>query len=177
LEYFSEEWRNLLELRLARNEDAEAIRTIYNNEVSSGTATFDLVPRTSEGQREWMTERSGAHVVIVAEVDGEIVGFGSLSRYMKRPAYSTTVEDSVYVQPESQGEGIGETILTSLVDRAAEHGFHTIIARIGSESEGSIALHRKVGFEEIGREREIGRKFGRWLDVVIMQRFLMDRGE
>tara|TARA_Y100001970_G_C13676074_1_gene575417 strand:- start:6 stop:506 length:501 start_codon:yes stop_codon:yes gene_type:complete len=166
-----------LELRLARNEDAEAIREIYNNEVSSGTATFDLVPRTPEQQREWMTERSGAHVVLVAEVEGEIMGFGALSRYMKRPAYSTTVENSVYVRPECQGQGIGETILNSLIDRAAEHGFHTIIARIGSESEGSVALHRKVGFEEIGREREIGRKFGRWLDVVIMQRFLDDRSE
>jgi len=164
-----------LELRLARNEDAEAIRTIYNNEISSGTATFDLAPRTPEQQREWMTERSGAHVVLVAEVNEEIVGFGALSRYMKRPAYSTTVENSVYVRPANQGQGIGEAILATLVDRAAEHGFHTIIARIGSESEGSIALHRKAGFEEIGREREIGRKFGRWLDVVIMQRFLVDR--
>ena len=164
-----------MELRLARNEDAEAIRTIYNNEISSGTATFDLAPRTPEQQREWMTERSGAHVVLVAEVNEEIVGFGALSRYMKRPAYSTTVENSVYVRPANQGQGIGEAILDTLVDRAAEHGFHTIIARIGSESEGSIALHRKAGFEEIGREREIGRKFGRWLDVVIMQRFLVDR--
>ena len=164
-----------MELRLARNEDAEAIRTIYNNEISSGTATFDLAPRTPEQQREWMTERSGAHVVLVAEVNEEIVGFGALSRYMKRPAYSTTVENSVYVRPANQGQGIGEAILATLVDRAAEHGFHTIIARIGSESEGSIALHRKAGFEEIGREREIGRKFGRWLDVVIMQRFLVDR--
>ena len=164
-----------MELRLARNEDTEAIRAIYNNEVSSGTATFDLSPRTLDEQREWMTERSGAHVVLVAESNGEIVGFGSLSRYMKRPAYSTTVENSVYVHPENQGQGVGEALLTKLVDLAAEHGFHTIIARIGSESEGSIGLHRKVGFEEMGREREIGRKFGRWLDVVIMQRFLVDR--
>ena len=93
-----------MELRLARNEDAEAIRAIYNNEVSSGTATFDLSPRTLDEQREWMTERSGAHVVLVAETNGEIAGFGALSRYMKRPAYSTTVENSVYVRPENQGE-------------------------------------------------------------------------
>tara|TARA_B100000519_G_scaffold24978_1_gene17492 strand:- start:264 stop:764 length:501 start_codon:yes stop_codon:yes gene_type:complete len=164
-----------LELRLARNEDAEAIRAIYNNEVSSGTATFDLSPRTLDEQREWMTERSGAHVVLVAETNGEVAGFGALSRYMKRPAYSTTVENSVYVRPENQGEGIGEALLSKLIDLASEHGFHTIIARIGSESEGSIALHRKVGFEEIGREHEIGRKFGRWLDVVIMQHFLVGR--
>ena len=119
-----------MELRLARNEDAEAIRAIYNNEVSSGTATFDLSPRTLDEQREWMTERSGAHVVLVAEVNGEITGFGALSRYMKRPAYSTTVENSVYVRPESQGEGIGEALLSKLIDLASEHGFLTIIARI-----------------------------------------------
>jgi phosphinothricin acetyltransferase len=162
-----------LELRLARIDDAEAIRVIYNNEVASGTATFDLTPRTLEQQRDWLTERSGAHMVLVAEVDRTIIGFGALSRYMQRPAYSTTVEDSVYVRPENQGQGVGEAILASLIDRAAEHGFHTIIARIGSESEGSIALHRKAGFKDVGKEREIGRKFGRWLDVVIMQRFVL----
>jgi len=162
-----------LELRLARIDDAEAIRGIYNNEVASGTATFDLTPRTLEQQRDWLTERSGAHMVIVAEADRAIVGFGALSRYMQRPAYSTTVEDSVYVRPENQGQGIGEAILARLIERASEHGFHTIIARIGSESEGSIALHRKAGFEDVGKEREIGRKFGRWLDVVIMQRFVL----
>ncbi len=162
-----------MELRLARIDDAEAIRGIYNNEVASGTATFDLTPRTLEQQRDWLTERSGAHMVIVAEADRAIVGFGALSRYMQRPAYSTTVEDSVYVRPENQGQGIGEAILARLIERASEHGFHTIIARIGSESEGSIALHRKAGFEDVGKEREIGRKFGRWLDVVIMQRFVL----
>jgi len=162
-----------LELRLAQIDDAEAIRVIYNNEVASGTATFDLTPRTLEQQRDWLTERSGAHIVLVAEVDGVIVGFGALSRYMQRPAYSTTVEDSIYVRPEDQGQGIGEAILARLIERASEHGFHTIIARIGSESEGSIALHRKAGFEDVGKEREIGRKFGRWLDVVIMQRFVL----
>jgi len=162
-----------LELRLARIDDAEAIRVIYNNEVASGTATFDLAPRTLEQQRDWLTERSGAHMVIVAEADRAIVGFGALSRYMQRPAYSTTVEDSVYVRPENQAQGIGEAILARLIERASEHGFHTIIARIGSESEGSIALHRKAGFEDVGKEREIGRKFGRWLDVVIMQRFVL----
>ena len=100
-----------MDIRLAQIEDAEVIREIYNNEVISGTATFDITPRTLQEQRDWLTERSGAHVVLVAEINGEIAGFGALSRYMMRPAYSTTVENSVYVRPESQGEGIGLSLI------------------------------------------------------------------
>ncbi|HJM29261.1 MAG: N-acetyltransferase family protein [Acidimicrobiales bacterium] len=161
-----------MEIRIAQIGDAESIREIYNNEVTSGTATFDLTPRTLEEQREWLSERSGAHVVLIAESQGEVIGFGSLSRYQRRPAYSTTVEDSVYVRPDKQGQGVGLSILDALIEKASEHGFHTVIARISGESDGSIATHTKAGFKEVGRERETGRKFGRWLDVVVMQRFV-----
>ena len=161
-----------MEIRIAQIRDSEAIRDIYNNEVSSGTATFDLTPRTADEQREWLSERSGAHVVLVAEINEEVVGFASLSRYQKRPAYNTTVEDSLYVHPDHQGKGIGLAMLTALIEKASEHGFHTIIARISGESAGSIATHERAGFEEVGREKQTGRKFGRWLDVVVMQRFI-----
>jgi phosphinothricin acetyltransferase len=161
-----------MEIRLAHVKDTEFIREIYNDEVMSGTATFDITPRTIQEQRDWLTERSGAHVVLVAESDGEIVGFGSLSRYQRRPAYSTTVENSVYVRPKDQGKGVGLALLGALIEKASEHGFHTIIARISAESKGSIATHKKAGFKEVGREKETGRKFGRWLDVVVMQRFV-----
>lgn len=159
-------------IRSARLEDAEAIRAIYNHEVAHGTATFDIEERTLAAQRSWLTERSGAHVVLVAEIDDEIVGFAALSRYKERAAYNGTVEDSIYVDPTRQGQGVGLALLEALVVRAREHGFHTLIARIGHESVGSIAVHARAGFVEIGREREVGRKFGRWLDVVIMQRML-----
>ena len=122
-----------------------------------------------------MTERSGAHVVLVAEYSGQILGFGSLSRYQSRPAYSTTVENSVYVRSEDQGKGVGLALLGALIEKASEHGFHTIIARISAESKGSIATHQKAGFKEVGRELQTGRKFGRWLDVVVMQRFVESR--
>ena len=161
-----------MNIRIAQLGDAESIREIYNNEVAFGTATFDLTPRTTEEQREWLTARSGAHVVLVAESQGEIVCFGSLSRYQKRPAYSRTVEDSVYVRPDKQGQGVGLSILEALIEKASEHGFHTVIARISGESQGSIATHSKAGFVEVGREKETGRKFGRWLDVVVMQRLI-----
>lgn len=158
--------------RLATIADAEAIRTIYNLEVTETTHTFDLVPRTLEEQREWLTSRSGALAVLVAEDAGSVVGFASLSSYRDRPAYRTTVEDSVYVARGHQGRGVGTLLLSGIVDAARSRGFHTVMARIVGGHEASISLHRSVGFELVGIEREVGRKFHRWLDVVVMQRIL-----
>ena len=162
-----------MHIRLAAIDDAEAIRAIYNPEVADSTVTFDLVPRTLAEQQEWLTARSGAHAAIVAVDDaGQVIGFGSLSPYKERPAYSTTVEDSVYVARGHQGEGIGRALLQELVRLARAHGFHAVMARIVGGHEASIALHRACGFEVVGTEREVGRKFGRWLDVELMQQLL-----
>jgi phosphinothricin acetyltransferase len=162
-----------VQVRLARVEDAEAIRSIYNREVTGSTATFDLVPRTLDAQIRWLAARSGAHAAIVAvDDDDTVVGFASLSPYRDRPAYRTTVEDSVYVAEGHQGEGVGRTLLTELIDLATAHGFHSVMARVVGGHEASISLHEKVGFQVVGTEREVGRKFGRWLDVVLMQRLL-----
>jgi L-amino acid N-acyltransferase len=155
--------------------DAEAIRWIYNHEVLNTTATFDIVARSLEEQRTWLAERSGAFAAIVAADDAEagaVVGFGALSPYKERAAYRTTVENSVYVRRDRGGQGIGRLIVDELLRSAAASGFHTVIARITATSEASIALHTKCGFEMVGVEREVGRKFGRWLDVAIMQHIL-----
>ena len=160
-------------MRLATVHDAEAIRRIYNLEVTTSTVTFDLVPRSLEEQQAWLVDRNGAHAVLVAEGDdGTILGFASLSPFRERPAYSTTVEDSVYVDRDHQGEGVGKALLAALVDTATNHGFHTVIARIVGGHDASIALHASVGFEVVGTEREVGRKHRKWLDVVIMQKML-----
>ncbi|HEX4867689.1 MAG TPA: GNAT family N-acetyltransferase [Acidimicrobiales bacterium] len=159
-------------LRPATLDDAEAIRSIYNLEVTTSTVTFDLVPRSLEDQRQWQASRSGAHAVLVAEVDGEVAGFGSLSKWRDRPAYSTTVEDSIYIHRSHQGEGLGTALLGELVETATAHGFHACMARIVGGHEASIALHRRCGFEVVGVEKEVGRKFNRWLDVVLMERML-----
>jgi L-amino acid N-acyltransferase len=159
-------------LRLARPDDAEATRQIYNLEVTTSTVTFDLVPRSLDEQRRWIGARSGAHAVVVAEDDGEIVGFGSLSPWRDRPAYATSVEDSVYVRRDYQGRGVGKTLLTELVRVGRAHGFHAVFARIVGGHESSVALHRALGFEVVGTEREVGRKFGKWLDVVVMELLL-----
>ena len=162
-----------MEVRPARLDDAESIRAIYNAEVSTSTATFDLVPRSLAEQQAWLAARSGAHVAVVVSDDrGEIVGFGSLSPYRDRPAYRTTVEDSVYVRRDHQGAGVGSLVLGELVARASAHGFHAVMARIVGGHEASIALHRRHGFTLVGVEREVGRKFNRWLDVAVMQRLL-----
>jgi L-amino acid N-acyltransferase YncA len=161
-----------MELRLATLDDADALREIYNLEVTTSTATFDLVPRSLEEQRSWLSERSGARAVLVAVDDGEVCGFASLSPWRTRPAYATTVEDSVYVHRDHQGRGVGRALLTELVDVATAHGFHACMARIVGGHDASIALHAACGFEVVGTEREVGRKFGRWLDVVLMERLL-----
>ena len=160
-------------IRLAEPGDAEAIRTIYNVEVAETTVTFDMVPRTLEQQEEWLREHSGGHPAIVAvDADGAVVGFGSLSPYKERPAYSPTVEDSVYVDRDLRGAGIGQALLAELVRLAESYGYHSIVARIVGGHDASISLHDAQGFELVGVEREVGRKLGRWLDVAVMQRML-----
>lgn len=162
-----------MKTRLVEVSDAEAIRAIYNLEVLESTVTFDLVPRTLADQHEWIEEHSGGHPAIVAvdELDA-VVGFASLSPFKPRAAYVPTVEDSLYVHRDSRGQGTGELLLRDMLSLGTDHGFHSVIARIVGGHEASIALHAKCGFEQIGCEREVGRKFGRWLDVVLMQRML-----
>ena len=160
-------------VRAATLDDAEAIRAIYNPEVLESTVTFDLVPRSPEEQRAWLAARSGALAVLVAEDEAsEVVGFASLSPYRDRPAYSTTVEDSVYVRRDQQGRGVGKLLLGALLETAAAHGFHACMARVVGHHDASIRLHSSLGFDVVGTEREVGRKFGRWLDVVLMQKLL-----
>jgi len=161
-----------LTVRMVERRDAEAIRSIYNIEVAESTVTFDMVPRTIDEQVSWIDEHSGGHPAIVAIDEDTLVGFGSLSVWRERPAYSGSVEDSVYVHRDHRGRGIGKLLLQELVQLGADHGFHTVLARIVGGHEASIALHEACGFETVGVEREVGRKFKQWLDVVLMQRHL-----
>ncbi|MGZ4772330.1 MAG: N-acetyltransferase family protein [Ilumatobacteraceae bacterium] len=165
-----------LTLRLASLGDAEQIRRIYNHEVSNTVATFDLVPRSLEDQQRWIADRNGAFAAIVAvdadDERGDVVGFGSLSPYKERAAYRTSVEDSVYVRRDRGGQGVGKLVLTELLRIGAASGFHAVFARISASSDASIGLHRSCGFELVGIEREVGRKFNKWLDVALMQRLL-----
>jgi L-amino acid N-acyltransferase YncA len=161
-----------MDLRRADMADAEAIRQIYNIEVIGSTATLDLVPRSAEEQASWMVAHSGVYPVVVADDGGEVIGFASLSPYRPRPGYATAVEDSIYVAEQRRGAGVGRALLSEAVVLARTHGFHSVVARIGAAQAASVALHQACGFDLVGIEREIGRKFGRWVDVAILQRLL-----
>lgn len=169
-----------LTIRLATIEDAEQLLAIYNREVLESVVTLDLVPRTLDEQRRYIGERSGALALLVGELTGEtggenvIVGFAGLSPFRDRPGYRTSVENSIYVHRDHHRKGIGSQLLAALVERARSHGFHAIFARISGSQAASLALHERHGFSLIGIEREVGRKFGKWLDVAVMQRLLLD---
>ncbi len=160
------------ELRLATVDDAEAMRNIYNKEVLGSTVTFDLVPRSLEDQKTWIIEHSGVYPAIVCCEQAQVIGFASLSPYRNRPAYSTTVENSLYVHHLHRRKGIGRLLLNETIILATEYGFHSIMARISGGHQASIALHKSCGFELVGIEKEVGRKFGHWLDVALMQKLL-----
>ena len=165
-------YHRLVHVRLARPADSEQILAIYNEAILRSTATFDLVPRTEAEQAAWMVEHAGPHPAIVATEGGTVVGFGSLSPYRDKHAYAPTVENSVYVHLDHRRRGVGRALLEELILLAGRHGFHSVIARIGENNTASIGLHEACGFGLVGIEREVGRKFNRWLDVSVLQRMV-----
>jgi L-amino acid N-acyltransferase YncA len=156
-------------LRLAREADLPAINAIYNHYVLHATCTYQLVPETEDGRRAWFLRHGEKHPVTVAEIGREIVGWGALNVFNSREAYARTVENSVYVAPEWHRRGIGGALLRDLIERARALGHHTIIAGISAEQSASVALHEAHGFVKVGYLREVGCKFGQWLDVATYQ--------
>jgi phosphinothricin acetyltransferase len=154
-----------MQIRPARTDDAAAIAEIYNQAVTGTTASFDTVPKTAADRRAWLEGRAKRHPVIVAEEDGEVIGWGALSRYSERPAYDATVEVSVYVDSRWHRKGTGRALTSALLDIAPHVGLHVVLARICTENTGSIAMVRSLGFTDAGTMHEVGLKFGRWLDV------------
>jgi phosphinothricin acetyltransferase len=163
---------NDLAIRLATDDDLVAINDIYNWYVPRSTCTYQETDETIEARRAWFGHHGPRYPITVALRDGQVVGWGSLSDYRERSAYRFTCENSVYVRHDCQGQGIGSAILADLIARARAIGFHTIIAGADAEQTVSIALHAKFGFVECGRQKEVGFKFNRWLDVVFMQLML-----
>ena len=161
-----------MQVRLARPADSEAILAIYNEAVLRSTATFDLVPRTEEEQAQWMDEHRGPHPAIVATTDAVTVGFGALSPYRDKHAYATTVENSVYVRrrPSGGGHRPGPARGAHPAGRQARVPLHHRPHR--REQHGLDRPAQACGFELVGVEREVGRKFNRWLDVSVLQRLL-----
>jgi phosphinothricin acetyltransferase len=164
-------------VRLAENKDLPGILDIYNFEILNTKNTFDLVPKTLSQQKQWLYDRSGVYPVLAAiEIENgrehRLAGFAALSPYRHRPAYATTVENSVYVDIKHRRRGVGNLLLENLILRAKEHGFHSIIARINSNNLESQKLHEKLNYKKIGIEIEVGRKFGKWIDIISYQKLL-----
>jgi phosphinothricin acetyltransferase len=162
-----------IKVRRARRQDCPAILDIYNDAVLHTTASYDFEPRSLEHRQAWFDDHERSdYAVFVAEAEDGVVGWSSLSRYHDRFGYRFTCENSVYVAASHRGRGIGALLLAPLIDTARQRGLHTILAAIDGANEASLRLHRRFGFVEVGRFREIGHKFDRWLDVVYLQRLL-----
>lgn len=162
-------------LRLATAADLPAINDIYNYYVANSTTTYDEQPVSDEDRRGWFAGRQATHPVIVAclnDAQQTIVGFGALSPFRAKHGYRFTVENSVYVRQDHQRGGIGSAILANLIERAQSLGLHAVVAVIDSTQAASLTLHTKHGFQEVGRFPQIGHKFGKWLDVVFLERLL-----
>jgi L-amino acid N-acyltransferase YncA len=158
--------------RPAATDDLPSINDIYNHYVTRSTCTYQEIPEPLEARQAWFARHGPAHPVTVAEIDGRVVGWGSLSPYHSRSAYRFTVENSVYVNHEYHRQGIGAALLRDLIARAREIGHHTIIAGIDADQTGSVAIHRQYGFVKVGQLAAVGYKFDRWLDVIYMQLML-----
>jgi len=161
-----------LAIRPATPADIPAITRIYAHAVLHGTASFELTPPDeTEMRRRMQAILDGKFPYLVAEVDGAVAGYAYASFYRTRPAYHFTIEDSVYVAPDMQRRGVGKALLMKLIEACTALGFRQMIAVIGdSEQAASIGVHKACGFEPAGNLKNIGWKFGRWLDTPLMQR-------
>lgn len=164
-------------IRPAVPADASAIATIYGHHVLNGVASFDTVPPNASAMCERIEEcrRAAWPFLVIDDRDG-VAGYAFATQIRPRPAYAHTAENSIYVRHDRQGQGVGRTLLTHLVEAATTAGFQQMIAVVGGPEPASIALHEALGFRQVGRLTAVGFKFGRWLDTVYLQRALDAEG-
>ncbi len=157
-------------IRAAVLDDLLAMTDIYNQAVLRTTATFDTDPKSVDERRAWYASHGGRHPLLVAEMDGAVVGWVSISEWSDRCAYDDTGELSIYVDEARRGARIGSQLMAAIVAAGAEAKLHTLIARVVAGNAASERLHASAGFERIGVMREVGLKFGRRLDVIMLQK-------
>jgi len=155
--------------RPAKPEDVTDINNIYNEVILNTQATFDLEPKTLEERVLWMNEHGEKHPVVVAELDKKVVGWAALSRWSDKKAYDTTAEVSVYVDINHRNHGIGKKLLDLITIEGRSAGLHCILSRITEGNEVSINVHVALGYKHIGIMKEVGFKFGKFLDVYLLQ--------
>jgi L-amino acid N-acyltransferase YncA len=159
-------------IRRAEPADVPDITAIYNEAIATTVATFDTEPKTVDDRMAWLESHGERHPVLVAVVDGKVVGWSSLTPWSERSAYDDTAETSFYVHSAHRGRGVGRALKAAIVEEARRLNFHTIIARVAEGSHESIHLNESAGFVHVGTLKEVGRKFGRLLDVHIYQKLL-----
>jgi phosphinothricin acetyltransferase len=162
----------LVIIRRAEPNDAASIADIYNEAILTTTATFDTEPKSVEDRAQWLDAHDERHPVLVAVAEGKVVGWASLSNWSDRHAYDDTAETSFYVLSTHRGRGIGRRLKDAIIEEARQLWYHTLIARVAEGSHESIHLNECAGFMQVGTLKEVGRKFGKLLDVHIMQKML-----
>ncbi len=156
-------------IRHASPEDLSAIFEIYDREVLHGTATFDTEPKSPAERLAWFREHAGPRrPLLVGEVEGRVAGWASLSAWSARCAYARAAENSVYVHADYRGLGLGRLLLDTLIERARAAGLGVLLARIAEPNPASVRLHERAGYQTIGVMRRVGEKFGRVIDVRLM---------
>ncbi len=161
---------NSIYIRKAESTDLSKITEIYNDAIRTTTATFDTTPKTNEEQRVWFDDHGAKNPIMVAEHNGVIIAWGSLSKWSDRCAYTDTAEVSLYVTELYRGKGIGKQLLIRLLEEGRKQGLHAVIARITEGNTNSLSLHESLGFFPIGVMREVGVKFGKRLDVYLLEK-------
>lgn len=164
--------KQTIQIRRAAPADLDAITAVYNEAILTTTATFDTETKTADERRAWLQSHGERHPVLVAVVDGQVVGWACLTKWSDRPAYDDTAETSFYVHSEFRGRGIGRRLKEATIAEARRLGFHSLIARVAEGSDESLHLNESCGFVHVGTLKEVGRKFGRLLDVHILQKML-----
>jgi len=160
-------------IRDATEADLPTILAITNQAIAETTAVWNNTPATLEARAAWMRDRQGRGFPVLVAADGaEVLGFASFGDFRPFEGYAKTVEHSIYVATTAQRRGVGAALLSALVERAEAMGKHVIVGGIEAGNVASIALHARAGFVEVGRLPEVGEKFGRWLDLVFMQKRL-----
>ena len=163
-----------MNVRPATREDLPGILEIYNEAVLNTTATYDYEPRTLEHRIAWFEDHVKNQYPVFVAVNGEcrVVGWSCLNRYHDRLGYRFSTENSIYVAADQRGKGIGKRLMPPIIDGARARGLHAILAGIDAQNEVSIKLHAAFGFQPVARFKEVGFKFGRWLDVIYMELLL-----
>lgn len=159
-------------IREAVDGDLDGILTIYNDVIATSNAVYTETPATLDDRRAWLAARRAGNFPVLVADDGGIVGFGSYGNFRSWPGYALTVEHSVHVHRAARRRGIGTALIQDLIVEARRQGKHVMVGGIDAGNVASITLHRRLGFTEAGMLKEVARKFGHWLDLVLMHKLL-----